>query len=328
MLIFLIILINNITIQNNNNIPYNSNDKKNSEESESSNSEKSQSQRQFNLEEMTINSVINIFYKAEYINLKIYTSGEFSKNEELRKQSLNFIKVFLQIENKKNKKLKRKSFSKSIKNSRIDNSYVSNYDFRHILNKIKLNWQRKNTNLNIQKTIKLKKTNILNTSYLLTPNNDKNHKLLNNTFTNSLKKNLSKKNTKTINTKKSNKNSFRINIQKDISLPTKTLFHKNKTINCLGVSKEKKDNNTIGYLKLRTKKNTIKEWESDNSISKKSDFENDINRFNSMNSDENKNGSDFHTLKNEINSNKNDKNINNNYLSLHYETNNDNSFKT
>ena len=321
-------IINNITIQNNNNILYNSNDKESSEESESSNSEKSQSQRQFNLEEMTINSVINIFYKAEYINLKIYTSGEFSKNEELRKQSLNFIKVFLQIESKKNKKLKRKSYSKSIKNSKLDNSYVSNYDFRHILNKIKLNWQRKNTVLNVQKTINSKKPNILNTSYLLTPNNDKNHKLLNNTFTNSLKKNLSKKNTKTINTKKSNKNSFRINIQKDISLPTKTLFHKNKTINCLGVSKEKKDNNTIGYLKLRTKKNTIKEWQSDNSISKKSDFENDINRFNSMNSDENKNGSDFHTLKNEINSNKSDKSINHKYLSLHYETNNDNSFKS
>ena len=319
-------IINNITIQNSNNILYNSNDKESSDESESSNSEKSQ--RKFNLEEMTINSVINIFYKAEYINLKIYTSGEFCKNEELRKQSLNFIKVFLQIESKKNKKLRRKSYSKSIKNSKIDNPYVSNYDFRHILNKIKLNWQRKNSILNTPKTIKSKKHNISNSSYLLTPNNDKNHKNLNNTFTNLLKNNLSNKNTKIINTKRSNKNSFRINHQKDIPSPTKTLFHKNKTINSLGESKEKKDNNTVAYLKLRTKKKTIKEWENDNTISKKSDFENDIKRFNSINSDENKNGSDLHTLKNEINSYKSDKSINNNYLSLHYETNNDNSFKS
>ena len=311
-------IINNITIQNSNNILYNSNDKESSNESETSNSEKSQ--RKFNLEEMTINPVINIFYKAEYINLKIFTSGQFSKNEELRKQSLNFIKVFLQIENKKNKKVR-----KTIK---LDNPYTNNYDFRHILNKINLNWQRKSSVFNIQRTIKSKLNNNSNESYLLTLNNDKIH---NNTYVNLLKNSFSKGGTKKTNSKRTKKNSLRINHPKGIiPSPTKTLFNKPKTMKCSSDKKEKNDNNSTILLKLPTKKKTINEWENEN-LSKKSDFENDINGFKSMNSYENKNESASHTFKNDLYSNKtikSDKSINNNYLSLNYETYNELSSKS
>jgi hypothetical protein len=158
-------IINNITIKNNNKIMYNSNNKESLNVSESFNTTKSQ--REFNIEEMTICCEIDIYYKAKYTNLEVYTLGQFSKNEELRKQVLSFIKVFLQIEKRKSQKIKSAN-PKNTKNTAIGNPYVNNYEFRHILSKFNAGWKRKSYVMNTPETIKSKYN-----QYLATLNNEK-----------------------------------------------------------------------------------------------------------------------------------------------------------
>ena len=98
-------------------------------ESESLNDKNSP--RKFNLDKFKINSEINLFIKSKYINLEKFTDGEFSKNDDLQKQSLNFIKVFLEV----GKKAKKKKLNlKNLKEKR-KSFYSINNDLRAIMNK-------------------------------------------------------------------------------------------------------------------------------------------------------------------------------------------------
>ena len=292
-------IINNITIKNNNRFLFNSNNNESLNESGSSNNS-TKSQRKFNIEEMTICCEIDIYYKAKYTNLEVYTLGEFSKNEELRKQTLNFIKVFLQIEKRKNQKIKSAN-SKNTKNTVIGNPYVNNYDFRHILSKFNAGWKRKSYVMNTPKTIKSKYNQYLTTK----KKKKKNHK---NTYITTFKNDIFNKSIKKSNSRRSKKISIKKNYMKETTSPKKTLFNKDKVNDSYRV-KSKNNNTTIAFLKISTKIRTINEWENENgNISKKSIFETDSKRFKSNISDENKNESVFNTIKDEsaLNTVKND----------------------
>ena len=160
--------INNNEIKNseiNKNINHLNKSKTINEESsvESESSNEKNSPRKFNLDKFKINSEINLFIKSKYINLEKFTDGEFSKNDDLQKQSLNFIKVFLEVEKKtkkkklnvKNLKEKRKSF------------YSLNNDLRNIMNKFSLNCQRN--------SFSIKNENLINNNKYLFKNNDENN---------------------------------------------------------------------------------------------------------------------------------------------------------
>ena len=292
-------IINNITIKNNNKILYNSKNKESSNESESF-SKSSRSQQKYNAYDMTICCEIDIYYKAKYTNLEVFTSGEFSKNEELRKQALNFIKVFLQIEKRKSQKIK-KTNSKNIKNTLVGNPYVNNYEFRHILSKFNVGWKRKSCASNASNAIKSKFNQVLTTLNNEKKNNKKN------TYIGVLKNEIFKRGSKITNKRNSKKskkkNSMRRSYGKEINSPKKTLFMKDKTVNDFDGVKSKNNNTTIAFLKLPTKIKTINEWENENGdISKKSIFESDSKRFipkSNNSSYEIKNESVFNTIKNE-----------------------------
>ena len=73
-----------------------------------------------------------------------FTSGEYSKNEELQKQSLNYIKLF--IETEKKKKMNKQISIKSIRERKRKSAYVRDSDLRMILNKFNMNYQKKKEN--------------------------------------------------------------------------------------------------------------------------------------------------------------------------------------
>ena len=284
-------IINNITIKNNNQFLYKLNNKESSNDSESSNN--NPGERKYNSEEIKINNEINIFYKAKYINLDKYTSGEFSKNEKLRKQSLNFIKVFIEIEKKKKKKLGKlkKTPSKSIQNKNLENPYINNYDFRYILSKLKLNRKKQKSYLNTPKTIIVKKEKNSIIPFLLTVNTDKKS---NNTSIILNKNNYSKRSSKKTLSKQTKKRSPKNNnsiketffSHNKIDINKNILNDKDKFDNSRNELKEKKDKN--GFLKLPIKTKTIDEWENENIINKSTN-ENDLNKSKSINSDDNNN---------------------------------------
>ena len=317
-------IINNITIKNNNQFICKSNrsnneserkdkDKKKKknkkeekEEKEFSNelkldfSESEGSEKKSYLDELEINAEIRIYYKAKYINIDNFTQGEFSKNEELRKQSLNFIKMFIEIEKKKkNKKIQTRSIKEKDK---ILNPYTDNYDFRYILTKINLDWRYKDSNLNTFKTINTKKEKISDRSYILSSNNimDNSHDSIitlfkkKNTNIKSEYKKFKSKKTKNSNTMKKNlsayKNKNKINSN-----------GKNKTLNLVGDSKSKRGIST--FLKLPTIKNTLNEWEQEIELSKSSHNIYDLNKTISINSEDPKLEKSF-SKNNSINYNK------------------------
>ena len=137
-------IINNITINNNSNNNKSSLFKKsfnlNELEYESTISE---SPRKFDTDEIKIKSEIKLFYKAKYTNLEMFTSGEYSKNEKLQKQCLNYLQLFIETDKKK---ISKKANQKNNKERR-KSSYMKDYDIREILNKFNLRNQRKNENL-------------------------------------------------------------------------------------------------------------------------------------------------------------------------------------
>ena len=112
-------IINNITINNNTASHFRSTVKQSSNSIESEyDSTISESPRKFDTNGIKIKSEIKLFYKAKYTNLEIFTSGEYSKNEELQKQSLNYIKIFIETEKKKKKKQVKQLSIKSLKEKR------------------------------------------------------------------------------------------------------------------------------------------------------------------------------------------------------------------
>ena len=136
-------IINNITI--NNNIENKSSCFKkslnlNELELESTISE---SPRRFDTDEIKIKSEINLFYKAKYPNLEVFTLGEYSKDEKLQKQCLNYIQLYIETDKKK---VSKKSNQKNNKERR-KSSYMRNYDFREILNQFNLRNNRKKENI-------------------------------------------------------------------------------------------------------------------------------------------------------------------------------------
>ena len=130
-------IINNITINNNTNSHFISTAK------QSSNSIESEYESKFDTDEIKIKSEIKLSYKAKYTNLNKFTSGEYSKNEELQKQSLNYIKIF--IETEKKKKMKKQISIQSIREKR-KSAYVRDSDLRMILNKFNMNYNKKKEN--------------------------------------------------------------------------------------------------------------------------------------------------------------------------------------
>ena len=142
-------IINNITINNNTNSHFISTNKQSSNSIESEyESTISDSPRKFDTDEIKMKSEIKLFYKAKYSNLDIFTSGEYSKNEELQKQSLNYIKIFIETEKKRKKKqVKQLSINsiQSIKEKR-KSAYIRDNNLRSILNKFNMNYQKKNEN--------------------------------------------------------------------------------------------------------------------------------------------------------------------------------------
>ena len=298
-------IINNITIKNDNKFHFNSNF---TFESQSSSDKKSP--KKFILEEMKINNEINIFYKAKYINIENYTSGEFSKNEELRKQSLSFIKVFLEIEKKKNKKnIKRHSKISHINNNnKIENTYINNYDFRHILNKVNINRKQKDTVLNENKSIipnNKKISNLYisnleedNYKYCLTLNKDK--------YSNNISKKYNPK-------KNNNKNKkFKKTIKESESCGIKKINNNDK-YNSIFETKDKKEN--LGQLSHKIK--TINEFENENeNVLKKqiNENENELSEYISFKSFDNTNENLPHIYKKNIsylNTNKSKENCSN-----------------
>ena len=142
-------IINNITINNNTNSHFISTNKQSSNSIESEyESTISDSPRKFDTDEIKMKSEIKLFYKAKYSNLDIFTSGEYSKNEELQKQSLNYIKIFIETEKKRKKKqVKQLSINsiQSIKEKR-KSAYIRDNNLRSILNKFNMNYQKKKEN--------------------------------------------------------------------------------------------------------------------------------------------------------------------------------------
>ena len=323
-------IINNITIQNSNKFLCKSNNKDISSDLKFSESEKTEnSTRKFDLNEMSINSEINIFYKAKYINLEVYTSGEYSKNDELRKQSLNFIKVFLQIEKKKNRRIQ-KSYTKNIKEKdKLFNPYINNYDFRYIFNKLNIDLQKKSSHLNTIKTINTKKDKCSNNLYLLTANANENK---NNSFMTLIKNN--NKEYKREKSKKTKNSNLKLPVTQ--SKYKKTFFSvKDKQSNYVGEQKEKRKRKvSLGFLKLPVNKHTINEWEQELSFSK-SENENEIDydisksisrKSFDINNNSNKDNSILNTFKQEIYSSNSHKSVDDNQI-LHLEPSNESSSK-
>ena len=297
-------IINNITIKNNNEFLYKSANIESPNNSESfyigKNTEKRERQNKF--EKIEIKSEINIFYKAKYINLENYTEGAFSTNEELRKQSLNFIKVFLEIEKKKKKKLQ-KSNSRSIqsnKSNKMKNPYINNYDFRYIFNKLNENRQKRRSSIfSTPKTIIMKKENVSNT-YLLSSHVENK---LNNTSIIKIKNNYSKKCSKRTLSKKAKKRSPKIknSINETLFSPnkkgSKSIVNLKEKIDNSMIEQKDKDKKNTGFFKLPIKNKTIDEWENENIVN------NPINEnefSNHMDSDIHKNESRLNTIDNGI----------------------------
>ena len=103
----------------------------------------SESPRKFDTTEIKIKSEIKLFYRAKYKNLDKFTFGEYSKNEKLQKQCLNYLQLYIETDKKKISK----KANQKINKERRKNSYNRNYDFREILNKFNLRNQRKKENL-------------------------------------------------------------------------------------------------------------------------------------------------------------------------------------
>ena len=308
-------IINNITIKNSNKFICKSNnisirkdedikkstykeekDKDFSKELDLEFSDSEESEKKSFSDELEIISEIKIYYKSKYLNIDNFTQGEFSNNEELRKQSLNFIKVYIEIEKKKKNKKLKKSETRSIKEKdKIINPYTNNYDFRHILTKINMDWRSRGggsifNNFNTFKTIysKKEKEKISKRSYILSSNNvhNKSHDSIMTLFKNH------NTNTKSEYKKFKSKKTKKSNSAKKILSPYKnkrnTLFNKkNKTINAVGDSKSKKG--SVALLKLPSKKNTINEWEQEIELSKSSNNIYGFNKTISINSDDIKN---------------------------------------
>jgi len=160
-------IINNITINNNTNSHFISTNKQSSNSIESEyESTISDSPRKFDTDEIKMKSEIKLFYKAKYSNLDIFTSGEYSKNEELQKQSLNYIKIFIETEKKRKKKqVKQLSINsiQSIKEKR-KSAYIRDNNLRSILNKFNMNYQKKkeNNKNNLNSKIENNTNNIMN----------------------------------------------------------------------------------------------------------------------------------------------------------------------
>jgi len=108
-----------------------------------------ESPRKFDTDEIKIKSEIKLFYKAKYTNLIKFTSGEYSKNEKLQKQCLNYLQLYIETDKKK---ISKKTNQKNNRERR-KSSYMRNYDFRDILNKFNLRNQKKNENLMSNKFI-------------------------------------------------------------------------------------------------------------------------------------------------------------------------------
>ena len=273
-------IINNITIKNNNKFLFNSNYNDNSiDESESQSFKTEKSSKKFIFEDIRINSEINLFFKAKYINLEKYTGGAFSKNEELRKQSLNFIKVFLEIEKKKNKKLQN-TYIINNHNNKKENPYLINYDFRYILNKINLTAKRKSSFLNNNKS-NIYNKNKKGRNSILTSHSENRH---NNSCLTSHKEKSSKKYGKNSITKSNNlKKKFRRSKENELS-EIKQIFKNNSMI-------ETQDKKDIGFLQLPLKIKTIKEWDNENeneSVLNKQTNEDEISNFKSLKTFNNK----------------------------------------
>jgi len=136
-------IINNITINNNidNKSPlFKKSLNLNELEYESTISE---SPRKFEGDDIKIKSEIKLLYKAKYKNLNKFTSGEYSKNEKLQNQCLNYLQLYIETDKKA---ISKKANQKNNKERR-KSSYMRNYDFREILNKFNLRNQRKKENL-------------------------------------------------------------------------------------------------------------------------------------------------------------------------------------
>ncbi len=318
-------IINNITINNSNKFLYKSNNKEkedsnDSELSFSSNNDKEKSEKVFDISKIRIKSEINLTYKAQYINIDKYTLGEFSINQELRKQTLNFMKVFLEIEKKnKNKKIE-KTYSKSKQNNKMENPYINNYDFRYILNKINLDRRKKSLIRNTPKTTIIKNNKTSITPYVLTSNREEK---IDNSIITINKNNYSKKGTKKTLSKKTKNLKLKNSVNKESSFSPqksnnkrKRRYTKDKLHSSINESRDKISN--VGFLKLPLKRKTINEWENESIING-----NNISKLKSINSDDYKNEnisnfikhtiSSFNSQKSEIDS-----------KNLHLRTNNDN----
>ena len=103
----------------------------------------SESPRKFDTDEIIIKSEIKLSYKAKYTNLNKFTSGEYSKNEKLQKQCLNYLQLYIETDKKK---ISKKANQRNNKERRRS-SYMRSYDFREILNKFNLRSQGKKENL-------------------------------------------------------------------------------------------------------------------------------------------------------------------------------------
>jgi hypothetical protein len=159
------------------------------------------------------------------------------------------------------------------------NPYTDNYDFRYILKKINLDWRCKDSNLNTFKSINTKKEKISDRSHILSSKNVMNKSddsiitlfKNNNTNTKSEYKKFKSKKTKNSNSMKKNLSAYKNK--------NKTHFNgKNKILNLIGDSKNKRGIST--FLKLPTKKNTLNEWEQEIELSKSSHNIYDLNKSN------------------------------------------------
>ena len=294
-------IIYNITIKNNNKFLYKSNNKKsknNSKESESSSSSScskdnnKKKAKTFDLGQIKIKSEVNLFYVAKYINLDNYTFGEFSRNKELRKQSLNYINYYLEAE--KNKKQRIENINSSyIPYNQLESPYRNNYDFKYILNKLNLENQRRSFKNTIQKTTIIKKIKCPISPYVISSNREKKK----NSILTLNKNNYSIKGNKNIVTQqfkkiKSAQKRNTLSSLKNNNYRKRRRYTMDKTIgksmNTLNESDEK--NNNIGISKLPLTIKTFDERESENIFIKRMN-ENDLSKHISMNKSELKNES-------------------------------------
>ena len=133
----------------------------------------------FNEEDLSITSVIQFMFNSKYRNLDKYTLGEYSKNRNLRKNTLKFIQFYmLNFPKRKKEKMYESVFSsiKSFNSSSIDHelspssggfshNYKINFKRKDTMSHTKIYSKRKSINLNEKQYSKRKSINLNEKQY-------------------------------------------------------------------------------------------------------------------------------------------------------------------